>query len=359
MYDAIIVGGSFAGLAVAMQLRGYRVLLIDQHPIGARQMSACGTPLATIRAVGAERAIQEVHDTFVLHIGGRTIRLPLPDPYVTFDYRAFCAAMMARTDAEVRLERATALSAGAVTTNRGQEHARFVVDATGWRALHAAGEAPARHAGYGVETELPVHLNIDPGLHFYVEKRIVRSGYAWIFPCGATTRFGVGTFQQGARLAPLLAQFLERFGLRPGATHGGVLAIELREPIAGDVFVAGDAAGQCLPMSGEGIRTAIFHGVHCGQAIAAALRGAISDTQAGARYHEQVRSMERFHRLLLTLQTLVIYTPELLLAAVGRACMHPALAHRILRAYLTGSGWFLGCTSPLAWPQAPLPASSS
>ena len=221
MYDAIIIGGSFAGLAVAMQLRGCRVLLIDQQPIGTHQMSACGAPLATVRAVGAEHAIQEVHDAFVLHVGGRTIRLPLSDPYVTFDYRAFCAAMLAQTDAEVRLERATALSAGAVMTNRGQEQARFVVDATGWRALHAAraGAAPARHAGYGIETELPVRLNIDPGLHFYVEKRIVRSGYAWVFPCGATTRFGVGTFQQGAQLAPLLAQFLARFGLRPGATR--------------------------------------------------------------------------------------------------------------------------------------------
>ena len=53
MYDVVIVGGSFAGLAVAMQLRGYRVLLLDQHPIGARQMSACGTPLATARALSA------------------------------------------------------------------------------------------------------------------------------------------------------------------------------------------------------------------------------------------------------------------------------------------------------------------
>jgi hypothetical protein len=72
----------------------------------------------------------------------------LPDPYVTFDYRALCAAMLASTDAKVRLEQAMALSVGAVTTNRGQKHARFVVDATGWRALHAArgSTAPVRHA---------------------------------------------------------------------------------------------------------------------------------------------------------------------------------------------------------------------
>ena len=111
-------------------------------------------------------------------------------------------------------------------------------------------------------------------------------------------------------------------------------------------------------MSGEGIRTAIFHGVHCGQGIAAALRGAISDTEAGTRYCDQVRSMDRFHRRLLAVQRLVTYTPEILLAAAGRVCARPALAHRIMRAYLTGSGWFLGCTPPLARPQAPGAASS-
>jgi flavin-dependent dehydrogenase len=32
-YDAIIVGTSFAGLAVARQLRG-RILLLDRHDVG-------------------------------------------------------------------------------------------------------------------------------------------------------------------------------------------------------------------------------------------------------------------------------------------------------------------------------------
>ena len=203
MYDVVIVGGSFAGLATAMQLRGYRVLLIDQYPIGARQMSACGTPLATARAVGAERAILAAHDALVLHTGGQEIRFPLRDPYVTFDYQAFCQAMLAQTDAEVWRARVTGYSEGGVVTARGPVLARFVVDATGWRALHVQNAHPTPgmpHAGYGVETELPVRLDISPGLHFYFEKRIIRNGYAWIFPCGATTRFGVGSFENEPQL---------------------------------------------------------------------------------------------------------------------------------------------------------------
>ena len=72
-------------------------------------------------------------------------------------------------------------------------------------------------------------------------------------------------------------------------------------------------------MTGEGIRTAIFHGVHCGRAIAA-LSGVLSEREARPRYREQVRSMDRFHRRLLQLQTLVAATPERLLAGAGWLC---------------------------------------
>lgn len=342
MYDVIIVGGSFAGLATAMQLRSYRTLVIDQHRIGAHQMSACGTPLATARAVGAECAIQEAHDVLVLHTGRRESRFRLRDPYVTFDYQTFCQAMLAQTGAEVWQARAIGLTAGGVATTSGTARARFIVDATGWCALHAAGAAPALHVGYGRETELPLRLDIGGGLHFYFEKRIVRSGYGWVFPCGATTRFGVGAFEKEPRLRLRLAQFLERFGLWPGPNHGGVLAIGRRAPLAGEVFVVGDAAGQCLPASGEGIRTAIFHGIHCGRAIAAALRGAISAGEARGLYREQARGTGGFHGRLLKLQALIAATPGPLLAAAGRVCSQPALTHRIMRKYLVDSGWFLG-----------------
>jgi flavin-dependent dehydrogenase len=296
--------------------------------------------------VAAQRAIQEIHDAFVLHVGRQEIRLPLPDPYVTFDYQAFCQAMLAQTNAEVWQARATDFVAGGVATTRGTVQARFIVDATGWRALHhsrGAESAPGPlHVGYGLETELPIRLDLSPGLHFYVEKHIVHSGYGWVFPCGDTTRFGIGAFEKGPSLGRLLAQFLERFGLQPDATHGGVLAIAPRDPVADDVFVVGDAAGQCLPASGEGIRTAIFHGIHCGRAITAALRGAISADESRALYREQARGADSFHGRLLKLQALVAAMPDPLLAAVGRICSQPALTHHIMRKYLIDSGWFLG-----------------
>lgn len=341
LYDVIIVGGSFAGLATAMQLRGFHVLVIDQYPIGARQMSACGTPLATARAVGAEESVQEAHSDLVMHTGGQTVRFPLRDPYVTFDYAAFCRAMLAQTDAEVWEARATGFRDGVVATSRGPARARFVVDAAGWRSLSGHGLQPARPmsaVGYGVETELPGRPASGPGLHFFWEKRIVRNGYAWVFPCGATTRYGVCSFDKGTRLGPELARFIARWGLEAGATHGGVLAIQRREAVAGELFVVGDAAGRCLPVTGEGIRTAIVDGFACGRAIAAALHGAIAADEARARYQEHARRTARFHRYLLRMQAAIARTPDGLIALAGRACARPALIDRILHTYLARSG---------------------
>jgi len=50
-YDVIVVGASFAGLAVARELRG-EILLIDRHEVGSHQTLACGTPLWVPEALG-------------------------------------------------------------------------------------------------------------------------------------------------------------------------------------------------------------------------------------------------------------------------------------------------------------------
>jgi len=345
VYDCVIVGGSFAGLAVALQLRGFRVLILDRYPIGAHQTSACATALATIRAVGAESAVLEEHTAIVLHTAGQAISFELDDPFVTFDYRRFCQAMLAQTDAEVRLARATGYRDGVVWTDRGPVRGRFVVDASGWNSVLGHSLQPPRPvqvAGYALETELPVRPDLPAGLHFFFVRRIVPQGYAWIFPCGAFTRFGVGTSLRGFPLQDALRRFLADFGLTPGRTHGGMLTVDFYEPVVGDLFVAGDAAGQCPPLTGEGIRIALYHGLHCGRAIRGALRGEMTPQEARTLYRQMVIEQHRTYQRLKRLQRLVEWAPEPVLAWSGRLAAQPWVTRRILRRYLAGTGWFLG-----------------
>lgn len=101
-YDMIIAGASFAGLVVAAQLRGKRVLLLDNNPVGTGQTSAWGTLVVTLRALGLEAAILQVHDRLVFHTPGRTFVYPVAEPFCTFDYAALCRLLRARGDAEFR-----------------------------------------------------------------------------------------------------------------------------------------------------------------------------------------------------------------------------------------------------------------
>lgn len=86
----------------------------------------------------------------------------------------------------------------------------------------------------------------------------------------------------------------------------------------------------------------IFHGVHCGRAVASALDGELSPDEARALYWEQVGGMDRFHERLMKMQGLVARTPERLLAAAGWIVARPALSHRLMDKYLVASGYFVG-----------------
>ncbi len=314
-YDVVIAGASFAGFAVAQRLRG-RVALVDKDPLGSGQTSACGAPLSTVRAMGADTAVLQIHRELVLHTPTTQTVWSLPEPFCTFDYPHFCEAAFSRTTAEFRRSAVLGRSGRTIRTAHGALTGRLLVDATGWRAMLVGGpSAPyvkRRWMAFGIETELS--FDLDPGLHFYFLPE-VRDGYAWAFPSGTGVRFGVLSYLGRSKLRPGLERFLARFGLRPGGIHGGYLASGLRPPIVEDVFVVGDAAGQCLPLTGEGIRTAAHAGFRCGDLLQQVLDGQIPLDEAKSTYRAFVGESRRKFRALLWSNGLLLTLP---LPVVGR-----------------------------------------
>lgn len=302
-YDVIIVGGSFAGLAVASRLRG-RVLLLDRKPIGEGQTSACAAPLITLERMGACDAILQVHDAIVIHTRRGTAVWRLDVPFATFDYRKFCEVVLSRLDVEVRIAAARQVEGQTVETDAGRFTAPLIVDATGWRAVLVSRLKPGYvrrwMMGFGLETELPVEF--PPGLHFYFDREVIRHGYAWSFPAGGRTRLGVGSYLAHGNLHKPLAQFLAKFGLRPGSYHGGYLASGLRDPVVGPVFVVGDAAGQCLPLTGEGIRMAIRAGQFLGEQLQMVLDGKVPLEVARSNYQDFVKAQRHHYAALAMFQ---------------------------------------------------------
>jgi len=334
IYDVVIAGASFAGLAAAQRLRG-RVLLLDKAPLGAEQTSACGAPLSIVRAMKAEASVQQVHDSLVLHTPDREAVWPLPEAFCTFDYRRFCELAFARTTAEFRQVTVVRRNGRSLVTGEGEITGRFVIDATGWRAVLAGGPASRyvnrRMMAFGIETE--IETPFPPGLHFYFLPE-VRDGYAWAFPCRQTVRFGVLSYLGRTRLADGLTRFLRRFDLRAGAIHGGYLASGLRAPIVDDVFVVGDASGQCLPLTGEGIRTAVLAGWKVGDLLQQLLDGACTTEEAVREYTAFVAAGRRAFRALTWGNIALLLMPLRLTGAAAAFLSRPGPLAGFMRRYL-------------------------
>jgi flavin-dependent dehydrogenase len=343
-HDVIIAGASFAGLAAARRLRG-RVALLDREPLGAGVTSACAAPVGVVEAMGAADAIQQVHDRLELHTPDRSAVWPLPEPFCTFDYERFCRLAASGTAAEFRRTAVLGRRGNVVHTSDGEISARWLIDATGWRralasrSTHGAAAEPAvrpaqrpgRLTAFGIESEVPAEF--EPGLHFYFLPE-VRDGYAWAFPAAAAVRFGVLSYLGRTKLRPGLLRFMARFGRRPGAIHGGFLASGFRDPVDGGVFVTGDAAGQCLPLTGEGIRTAIMAGYRAGELVQNVLDDRCSADEAAARYRRFVADNRRAYRALLWGNLALMAMPLRLSGAAAAYLSRPGPLGAFMRRYL-------------------------
>ncbi len=102
----------------------------------------------------------------------------------------------------------------------------------------------------------------------------------------------------------------------------------------GNVFVVGDAAGQCLPFTGEGIRPALYFGQACGDIIQAVVDGRLSLTEGLLRYREFINRHRWMYRIMALAQLALLRLPVPLSSRlIGLICREP-LRGRILPGYV-------------------------
>lgn len=307
-FDAIIAGGSFAGLSAAVQLKGKRVLLIEPHEIGAVQTSACGTLLAVLESAGTSDSLLQVHNHIVFHLRRRTIDFPLHYPFCTFDYHRFCRSLLAQSEAEILRAQVTHREGHVVHTTRGSYQADCLIDASGWRAT-LAGKS-RRKAGtpqgmsFGIETDIPLQTD---GLHLYYDPRRFQSyNVGWLFPARGHSRAGLVNYRGHTKLRDGLVNYLEQvFDAALGEQHGGYIPYRRMPSVSGPVFRVGDSAGQCIPLTGEGIRPALYFGAAAGRLARAVLDGELDETRALDRYRNFVEGHKTVYRVLLACQHVV------------------------------------------------------
>jgi menaquinone-9 beta-reductase len=316
--DVLVCGASFAGLAVARELAGSgaRVLVLDRYEIGERQTSACGIPTDWLRAMGLMRSFRQEFGRLVVHTPHGTVRLELPWTFSTFDYPELCALLWEQSDAGFETATVDGRTGDTVHTDRGDLTAPLVVDALGWRRVLGNGYQPPEAP---LSRGLEVHPHGDGDeMEIWVDRRYVPAGYGWSFPARDELRIGVGSFDPRFHVKDttvLLAEDLERDPVR---YQGNWIPHKLRDATEDGIFFVGDSAGHCLPLTAEGIRTALYFGIACGQELRAVVDGRQSAAQALARYGDYSAGHEWKFNWMLRAQRLIPRVPPRLLATALR-----------------------------------------
>jgi flavin-dependent dehydrogenase len=314
--DVLICGASFAGLAVARELAGTGadVLVVDRYEVGERQTSACGIPTGWLHALALEEALQQTFDELVIHTPHATVRYDLPWSFSTFDYRTLCGLLAAMGSFEFETAKVDGRTGNTVHTDRGDIRASLVVDALGWRRVLGAEEniqPPDALLSRGLEVH-PFGTGED--LEVWIDRSYVPAGYGWSFPADGELRIGVGSFdprhhvrEPTERLATALSADRVRY-------QGNWIPHALRDATEDGVFFAGDSAGHCLPLTAEGIRTALYFGLACGRELRGVIEGHQSREAALANYHRFSAAHARPFRWMLRVQRLVPRVAPRLLA---------------------------------------------
>jgi flavin-dependent dehydrogenase len=325
--DVLICGASFAGLAVARELAGSGadVLVLDRYEIGERQTSACGIPTEWLQRLGLMDAERQRFDTLVMNTPHGTSRYRLPWTFSTFDYRELCQLLWRDCDATFETAKVNGRAAPAdgdgaiaVDTDRGTISAPLVVDALGWRRMLAGGDGyqpPDAPLSRGLEVH-PAGESDD--LEIWIDRRYVPAGYGWSFPARDELRIGIGSFDPRFHVKDTTVELTRDLGKEPNEYQGNWIPHKLRRGTEGGVFFIGDSAGHCLPLSAEGIRTALYFGIALGRELRGVVEGRQDREAAAATYASFHDSHEWKFKWMLRVQKLVPRVPPRILAPLLR-----------------------------------------
>jgi flavin-dependent dehydrogenase len=309
--------------------------MIDRYEIGERQTSACGIPTCWLDALELGGSLCQTFDELTVHTPFRSARWKLPWSFSTFDYREFCALLREQSDVEFETATVLGREGHVVRTDRGDLRAPLVVDALGWRRVLSNGttiQPPNAKLSRGLE----VHpRGAGDEMELWIDPRYIRAGYAWNFPAGDELRVGVGSFLPTHHVKEPTVRLARDLQIPASGYQGNWIPHELRPAVEEEIFFVGDSAGHCLPLTAEGIRTALYFGIACGRELRAVIDSQSTIDLALGRYGAFSQAHAWKYRWLLRTQHAVgRMTPSRALTALARALEHPRFNEWAFERYL-------------------------
>jgi flavin-dependent dehydrogenase len=328
--DVLICGASFAGLAAARELKGRNVLIVDRYEIGERATSACAAPTPWLHAMQVQNAIRQEIPCMAFHTPHGSARFRLPWSWSSFDYKTLCETLYAQSDARFEIAKVNGRTGNTVHTDRGDLTAALIVDALGWkRVLGSHYQPPDAPISRGLEVH-PHGSSED--LDVWIDRSLVRYGYAWSVPAQGEQRIGVGSYEPTHHVKEPTKEIAQRLNRDAVRYQGNWFPHKLRPATEDEVFFAGDSAGHCIPLSGEGIRTAWYFGIAAAREIAKTLDEQQSKEQALGNYARFSARHAPAYALALQLQRAI-----------------PNLPPRALKEFLKLMGRERVCRTTFSW----------
>ena len=193
-----------------------------------------------------------------------------------------------------------------VHTDRGELRAPLIVDGLGWRRVLSNAKPIQPPAA---------RLSRGPGGPPSGQRAATWSCGSMPATCGPATRgasppatscgSASGSFWPTHHVKEPTVRLAGDLGLPAGGYQGNWIPHQLRRAVEDGVFFVGDSAGHCLPLTAEGIRTALYFGLACGRELRAVLDGSRTREQALARYGAFSDAHARKFRWLLAVQRAV------------------------------------------------------
>jgi flavin-dependent dehydrogenase len=256
----------------------------------------------------------------VIHTPFGTSRYGLPWTFSTFDYRTLCRLLDEQNDAQFETAKVDGRTAFTVHTDRGDLSAPLIVDGLGWKRVLAGDDGLVQPPDAPLSRGLEVHPHGEgDDLEIWVDRRYVPAGYGWSFPARDELRIGVGSFDPRFHVKDTTVELAGDLGRPAERYQGNWIPHRLRDATASGIFFAGDSAGHCLPLTAEGIRTALYFGIALGRELRAVVAGRQSREAALAQYHAFSAAHRWKFEMMLGVQKLVPRVPPRLLSPAIRA----------------------------------------
>jgi len=323
-YDVIVVGGGPAGATAARALasRGVDVALLEKERLPRRKACAGAVSVRTLQHLDArldEVTLDRFDGVAFAFDAADAIAVRVPEPYAysvdraAFDKRLVDLAVGAGAEL---MEGTPALDAGAeagvawVETPGGRLASYLLIGADGVpsRVARGCGLAQGMRVASAVEAVVPRSMARRDARAYggigrlaelegvaLVDLGCASGGYGWIFPKADRFSVGVGSFRRACgSLRASFDRYFDAYFVRGSGRRGdGPELIGHALPLGGSririadrrCLLAGDAAGLCDPLFGEGIYYAVRSGLLAAEAAYEALSG---DADALERYERRV-----------------------------------------------------------------------